>query len=271
MKGELMSTTKIGLETIYYDEYGSGEPIILIPGLGGTRFGWIKQLVPFSKKYRVINIDNRDGGNSEQSASSYDINDMTNDVVGLIENLNLGSVYVVGISMGGFIAQYLALKHPEYIKKMVLVSTSSGGSSHVYPKPEIFSLLNHNPNEDVKTRVRNLQTLITGPGFVDNHPEDIERAVEYAIKLPMPHEAYQRQLSAAKTHNKVGTREYLSRISVPTLVIHGECDPIMPYPNGQVLATEIPGAKFLSLPNVGHLPHIEVTDTFNKAVLDFFK
>lgn len=266
-----MSTTKIGSQTIYYDEYGSGEAIILIPGLGGTRLGWIKQLVPLSKKYRVINLDNRDAGNSGQSTSSYDINDMADDVAGLIENLNLGSAYVVGISMGGFIAQYLALKHPEYIKKMVLVSTSSGGISHIYPKPEIFSLLTHNPNEDVKTRVRRLQTLITGPGFAGKHPEDIERAVENATQLPMQNEAYLRQLSAAKTHNSIGTREHLSEISVPTLVIHGEYDPIMPYPNGQVLATEIPNAKFLSLHDVGHLPHIEVTDIFNKAILEFFK
>lgn len=263
-----MPTIKIGSQTIFYDEYGSGKTVILIPGLGANRFSWTKQINQFSKKYHIINLDNRDAGSSGQSSGPYDMNDMTNDIAGLIENLDLKSVCIVGISMGSYIAQYLALKYPHYVKKMVLVSSSAGGATHVYPKPEIFALLNQNP-DDVKTRTKRLFTLITGSGFAEKHPEDVELLVENALKFPMSHDAYMRQLAAAKTHNIGGTREYLSRISVPTLVIHGEYDPIMPYTNGQILSKEIPGAKLLSLPNVGHLPHIEVTETFNQAVIEF--
>jgi len=110
-----MPTTQIGLQTIYYDEYGVGEPLILIPGLGGSRLGWSKQIEPFSQKYRVINLDNRDAGSSGQSASAYGIADMADDAAGLIENLNLGSTFVVGVSMGGFIAQHLTLRHPTQV------------------------------------------------------------------------------------------------------------------------------------------------------------
>ena len=264
-----MPTTQIGAQTIYYDEYGAGQPLILIPGLGGSRLGWSKQIEPFSRKYRVINLDNRDAGSSGTSASAYGIGDMADDVAGLINNLGLGSTFVVGVSMGGFIAQHLTLRHPALVKKPVLVSTSAGGATHVNPKPEIAALLVRNPNEDVAMSVRCSQSLITGPGFAQKHPEDIERAVEHAFRLPMSLAAYQRQLNAAISHTLGGTRARLGEIHAPTLVIHGDSDPLVPYPNGQALAAEIPGAKFLTLPSVGHLPHIEATEEFNRAVCEF--
>ncbi len=115
-----MPTTIIGSQTIYYDEYGSGDPIILIPGLGANRLSWAKQILPLSNKYHIINIDNRDAGNSGQCSGSYDMNDMTNDIAGLIENLQLKSVCIIGTSMGSYIAQYLALEYPQYVKKWCL-------------------------------------------------------------------------------------------------------------------------------------------------------
>ena len=264
-----MPTTQIGAQTIYYDEYGAGHPLILIPGLGGSRLGWSKQIEPFSCKYRVINLDNRDAGSSGRSASAYGIADMADDVAGLINNLGLGSTFVVGVSMGGFIAQHLTLRHPALVKKMVLVSTSAGGAGHVNPAPEIAALLVRDPSEDIVMSVRRSQSMITGPGFAERHPEDIERAVEHAFKLPMSPAAYQRQLNAAMSHRLEGTRARLGEIRVPTLVIHGDSDPLVPYPNGQALAAEIPGAKFMTLPGVGHLPHIEATEVFNRAVMEF--
>ena len=264
-----MPTTQIGLQTIYYDEYGVGEPLILIPGLGGSRLGWSKQIEPFSQKYRVINLDNRDAGSSGQSASAYGIADMADDAAGLIENLNLGSTFVVGVSMGGFIAQHLTLRHPTRVKKLVLVATSAGGATHVNPKPEIAALLVRDPNEDIETRVRLAYAHITGPGFAESHPEDVARAIEHGYRFQMPPEAYQRQLNAAAGHRDNGVRARLGEIRAPTLVIHGDYDPLVPYPNGQALAAEIRGAQFLTLPGVGHLPHIEATEEFNRAVIEF--
>ncbi len=266
-----MPTTQIGLQTIYYDEYGAGHPLILIPGLGGSRLGWSKQIEPFSKKYRVINLDNRDAGDSGLSAQAYSIPDMADDVAGLIENLNLGAAYVVGVSMGGFVAQHLTLRYPACVKKLVLVATSAGGAGHVNPKPEIAALLVRDPNEDIETRVRRSYAVITGPGFADAHPEDVARAIEHGYRFQMSPEAYQRQLNAAAAHKSGGVRARLAEIRMPTLVIHGDCDPLVPYPNGQALAAEIPGAKFLTLRGVGHLPHIEATDEFNRAVMEFLE
>jgi pimeloyl-ACP methyl ester carboxylesterase len=172
--------------------------------------------------------------------------------------------------MGGFIAQHLTLRHPARVKKLVLVSTSAGGAAHVNPKPEIAALLVRDPSEDIETRVRRSYAHITGPGFAEAHPEDVARAIEHGYRFQMSPEAYQRQLHAAISHTQGGgTRARLGKIRAPTLIVHGDCDPLVPYPNGQALAAEIPGAKFLTLPGVGHLPHIEATDEFNRAVVEF--
>ena len=265
-----MPTTQVGSQTIYYDEYSAGQPLILIPGLGGSRLGWSKQLEPFAKKYRVINLDNRDAGDSGLSARAYTIADMADDVAGVIENLNLGAAFVVGVSMGGFIAQHLTLRHPARVKKLVLVSTSAGGATHVNPKPEIAALLIRDPNDDIETRVRRGYAHITGPGFAEAHPEDVARAIEHGYRFPMSPEAYQRQLLAAMSHTQgEGTRARLHEIRVPTLIVHGDYDPLVPYPNGQILATEIPGARLVPLRGVGHLPHIEATEEFNRVVMEF--
>lgn len=264
-----MPTTQVGSQTIYYDEYGTGTPLVLIPGLGGSRLGWVKQLEPFAQKYRVINLDNRDAGSSGTSAREYTIADMADDVAGVLQNLGLDAAYIVGVSMGGFIAQHLAVRHPARVRKLVLVATSAGGALHTPAAPEVAALLVRDPNEDIETRVRRTYAVITGPGFAESHPEDVARAIEHGYRFQMSLEAYQRQLRAATWHIQNGIGARLAEIRVPTLVVHGDCDPLMPYANARALVVAIPGARLLTMRGVGHLPHIEATEVFNRAVMEF--
>lgn len=264
-----MPTTQVGSHTVYYDEYGTGQPLLLITGLGGTRLGWDKQIEPFSKKYRVINMDNRDAGDSALGTGPYTIADMANDAAGVIKNLNLGPTHVVGISMGGFISQELAINYPALVKQLVLVATSAGSPAHVSAAPEIMGLLMRNDAEDVPTRVTRTFTAITGKGYVEAHPEDLQRVIQNALAKPMSLESYQRQLGAAMGHMGVGTASRLHQITAPTLVIHGDYDPLVPYPNGQFLAAHIPGAKLSTYPGVGHLPPTEAAERFNREVMEF--
>jgi hypothetical protein len=120
-----MATTQVGSHTVYYDEFGAGHPLIFISGLGSTRLAWWKQIEPFAKKLRVINLDNRDAGDSALGTGPYTIADMAEDVAGVIKNLNLGHTHIVGISMGGMIAQELAIRHSELVDKLVLVATTA--------------------------------------------------------------------------------------------------------------------------------------------------
>lgn len=262
-----MPRIQIGSQTIAYDEHGAGHALLLLTGLGSSRFGWWKQIAPFAEKFRVLALDNRDAGESGQATEAYSIDDMANDAVGIIQNLGLAPTFVLGYSMGGFIALALTLQYPELVDKLILVSTSAGGPAHVKPSPEDMKLLARDPREDKEARVRRTQHLLTGAKYIA--PDDLDELVDHARRVPQSNEAYQRQTIAAMAFHASGAHTRLHEIRVPTLVIHGDADPIVPYANGQALASAIPHAKLVTLPGVGHLPRLEATQEFNRAVMGF--
>ena len=230
-----MPITQVGSYTVYYDEFGSGHPLILVSGLSRSRLIWWKQLEPFARKFRVINMDNRDAGDSSPGTGSYTIADMAGDVAGVINNLNLGRTHIVGISMGGMIAQELAIRYPELVDRLVLIATTAGGSSAVGANPETIALLMSKVGEDIEKSVRRILPVITGEGYMDKHPEDLNQIVKDSLGKPMSLESYQRQLGACMMHVSEGVADQLLRITAPTLVIHGDYDPLIPYPNGEYL------------------------------------
>jgi 3-oxoadipate enol-lactonase len=268
---EETSTTQVGSHTVYYDESGAGHPLIFMSGLASTRMGWWKQIEPFAKKFRVINLDNRDAGDSALGTGPYTIADMAEDIAGVVKNLNLGRAHIVGISMGGMIAQELAIRHPDLVDKLVLVSTTAGGPTGVNAKPEIAALLMRNEGEDIETRVRRTFTAIAGEGYMAKHPEDLDQIVKNSVAKPMSLESYQRQLGACIVHFGKGTTERLAQITAPTLVVHGDYDPLIPYPNGKYLAEHIKGAQLATYPGVGHLSPIEASERFNRELIEFLE
>lgn len=266
-----MSTIQVGSHTVYFDDCGAGLPLILISGLASTRMDWWKQVEPFAKKFRVINLDNRDAGNSALGTGPYTIADMAEDVAGVIKNLNLGHTHIVGISMGGMIAQELAIRHPKRVDKLVLVATTAGGPTAVNAKPEIAALLMRNEGEDLETRVRRTLTAIAGEGYMAKHPGDLDQIVKNSIAKPMSLESYQRQLGACMAHFRQGVGDRLAQITAPTLVVHCDYDPLIPYPNGKFLADHIQGAQLATSPEVGHLSPIEASERFNREVIAFLE
>lgn len=263
-----MPATKVGSHTVHYDNYGAGHPVLFLSGLGSTRLGWWKQIEAFSRKFRVINMDNRDAGESAPGTGSYTIADMAEDTAGVIQNLNIGRTYLVGISMGGMIALELVIRHPELVDKLVLVSTSAGGPTSVNPRPEIAALL-VNTEEDSETRYRRAYTAIAGEGYMAAHPQDLDQIVKNLTARPMSTEAYLRQLGACMGHYRLGVGNQLAQISVPVLMVHGTNDPLIPYPNGVYIAEHIKGARLSTYPGVGHLVPIEAPEQFNREVIEF--
>ena len=266
-----MPITQVGSHTLYYDEHGAGRPLILISGLASTRLGWWKQIKPFAKKFRVINLDNRDAGDSALSTGPYTIVDMADDVAGVIKNLHLGRTHIVGISMGGMITLELAIRHPELVDKLVLVATTAGGPTGVNARPEVAALLMRGEGEDIETRVRRTFTAIAGEGYMANHPEDLDHIVKNSLARPMSLESYQRQLGACMVHFRQGAADRLAQITAPTLVAHGDYDPLVPYPNGKYLAEHIKGARLVTFPGVGHISMIESPERFNREVIEFLE
>jgi pimeloyl-ACP methyl ester carboxylesterase len=238
-----------------------------LTGLASKRLGWYRQLPVFGQIYRTIALDHRDTGDSDLATAPYTTADQADDAAGLLAVLGIEHANVVGISMGGFIALELALRHPELVEKLVLTGTSAGGATHVAPSPEIGALLvQDRQGVDPGELSRRTYTLIMAPGFAERNPAAMERVVETARYRPQSAEAYQRQLQACLGHDVAGR---LGQIHVPTLVVHGEVDPLVPVENGRYLADHIPGAQLILYPETGHIAIVERADDYNQAVLGF--
>lgn len=254
---------------IAYDDVSPPDPkgtVLLLTGLAAKRLGWYKQLEVFGQQYRTIAIDHRDVGDSDLATEPYTTVDQAEDAAGVLLALGIARAAVVGISMGGFIAQELALLHPDMVEKLVLVSTSAGGPGYTPPGPEIAARLVQPRAGDLGELARQTYTAIMALGYAASHPTEMERIVETARYRPQSQEAYMRQLQAAWGRDATSR---LSQLSIPVLVIHGELDPLIPVQNGRYLAAHIPGARLIEYPNTGHVPIIERADDFNRDVLAF--
>ena len=164
---------------------------------------------------------------------------------------NVEGAYVVGISMGGFVALELALRHPDLVRKLVLTGTSAGGPPDVQPRPEIGALLVQDRSAtEVGELSRRTYTLIMATGYAESHPQVMERIAENAHYRPQSVDSYMRQLQACFGHKPSDRSD---QIQVPTLVVHGELDPLVPVENGQYLASRIFRAQLICYPDTGHI------------------
>jgi pimeloyl-ACP methyl ester carboxylesterase len=277
MEAHLMEFATPRLITIHgrrfaYDEVGPHEPVrtvFLLCGIGAKRQGWYKQLPVLGGRFRTLALDYRDVGDSDAASEPYGIGDLADDTAGLADALGIRQAALVGISMGGFVALELTLRRPELVEKLVLVVTSAGGPSHVSASREIIALLMPG-DEDVETGegARRVCSAVAAPGFAGRHPEEIDTFVEIARHNPMTREAYLRQLQACRAHD-VSAR--LVEIGVPTLVIHGEVDPLVRVQNGRLLAERIRGAELIVYADTGHIPEVERVEEFNRDLLAFLE
>ncbi|HEU5438021.1 MAG TPA: alpha/beta fold hydrolase, partial [Ktedonobacterales bacterium] len=266
------SSVLIGGRTLAYDVASPANPadargtILLLTGLASKRLGWARQLEVFGREYRTIAMDHRDTGDSDEVADDYTAADLADDAAALLETLGITRAHVVGISLGGFVALHFALRHADLLDKLVLVSTSAGGSTHVPPSPEIVALLTPDASLEVGERAIRNYSRIMAAEYVAAHPEEMERIAETARYRPQSPAAYMRQLRASLAHD---VTDALHRITAPTLVIHGDLDPLVPAANGEYLAKNIAGARHVVYHGVGHIPIVERADEFNRDVLAF--
>ncbi|HKQ32178.1 MAG TPA: alpha/beta fold hydrolase, partial [Thermodesulfobacteriota bacterium] len=231
--------------------------------------------------------DNRGAGNTDKPDSEYTIEIMADDAAGLLRTLGTGPVHVLGISLGGFIAQELALRHPDLVRSLVLVSTNSGrGSRTMRNSPHLNGLLKLwgiLPGSFEMTgkasaplgieygltreeKIRYGLSLAFTPEYYKNNPEEIERIVRWRLESPQPGYAWSRQFTAGTHFDSSGRAE---EISVPALVINGSDDRIVSPESARELAEKIPGARYAEMEGTGHLLFIERSEEFNETVVDF--
>ncbi len=272
---DIMSPSFVTIEgrRIAYAEICPSHPkrtILLLPGLGCQRFSWYKQLAIFGQEYRTIAIDPRDTGDSDPVTQPYRIADLADDAAAVLCALSIAKSHIIGISMGGFVALELALRHAELVDRLVLVSTSARSLIYAFlsPRrlPQILPIFFSNREMEPGEQKRWLLSLLMSPGYPESHPEEMEKIAEIGRCERITKEAFNRQVRACLRHN---VSKRLEEIQATTLVIHGENDPGFVVRNGINLARRIPGAHLIVYPNTGHVVIIERAEEFNRDVLDF--
>lgn len=258
---------------IAYDEVSPTNPVgtvLLITGLASNRLAWGRQREVLRQTYRVISMDPRDAGDSDEASAPYAIAEMADDAAALLRALGVTRAAVVGISMGGFIALELSARHPSLVSKLILIATSSGGKTHVRPRllMTLRFLRRGIVRGEAGARTKAYYPVIAGPGYFRAHPEDLEQSAEISRYRPQTPPAFRRQQRACLRHDATS---HLDAIRVPTLVLHGEADPLVRVENGRYLAQHIPGARLATYPGAGHLLIAERADEVNRELLDFLE
>jgi 3-oxoadipate enol-lactonase len=265
-----MPKVKVGDINVYYEVHGEGELLVLIMGLGGNTTRWFHILPVLSQEYRVIAFDNRGAGQSDKPDIPYTMEMMADDIAGLLDTINIDSAHIFGISLGGMIAQHFALRHPQRVTSLILGCTRCGGqhsimddqgSGNVLDPQRLWTMT---PEE----RARDMLPALWSQEFIDNNPEIVEEHIALSIENPIDPTGYIRQLQAANSHD---TYDRLPEIKVPTMVIAGDADLLIPAGNSVILASRIPGAELVILPKMGHGFYTEARDETSRIIMDFMK
>jgi 3-oxoadipate enol-lactonase len=251
---------------LYSEEHGDGEPLLLLTGLGYASWSWQRQLPDWSRRFRCIAVDNRGTGRSPKPPGPYSIEELADDAA---ESLGGRRAHVAAFSMGGYIAQLLALRHPELVERLVLVCTGTGGASYVTLPDATREIWESNAGRPSAEFARATMPLAFAPGWANAHPEEFEQLLADRLEHPTPPEAWQAQYDACWRFVEQVTP--VEEIAAPTLVVHGDADRIVPYENGVALARRIPGARLETFSGGGHLLFLESPERFNPLVVSFLE
>lgn len=262
-------TNANGIE-LYYEVHGSGAPLVLISGLGYPSWEWHKMLPYLEMRFKVITFDNRGVGQSEKPAGPYTASLLAADVAGLLDSLGIEQAIIMGHSMGGFVAQAFALEYPERLIKLVLCSTNFGGPQHVPISAAAMSVLSDMSSDPV-TRFKNGLMVSTAPGFAEKHPDIIQAWLEWRLANPVDVTGYQAQIAIGLglLTEPASFEHKLKQISVPTLILFGAHDSVVPPANADLLAKKVAGSQIVLFPDAGHFFPLEIPDVAAQAVIQF--
>jgi 3-oxoadipate enol-lactonase len=249
---------------IYWHEIGKGDPLVLIMGLGCSSTMWFRLAPKLARTFRVIMFDNRGVGQTIAGSSLvYRVSDMANDVARVMDAAGVGAAHVLGFSMGGMIAQQFAIEHRARLRSLTLLATNCGNPYAVLPRWEVQKLLFDRRRETPEQSLRAMRPYV----YATSTP--VERILEDdAIRIasfPL-RSAYDAQL-----YGLIYWTSYLQlpRLRLPTLVMHGREDRLIPPENGRMITSRIPSAQLVELNDASHFAHTDQPDAVADTVAAF--
>ncbi len=245
---------------INYKVDGVGEPLVMVSGLGSDLNAWAFQVSSFRKHYRVIRFDNRGVGKSDTPSGPYSIRMMADDAISLMDHLGVGKAHVLGVSMGGMIAQEIAISYPDRISKLVLGCTfacKSEESGHTEGYARIMGY--------PAARLRNELTSLT---FNKPFSRCILGSLMRLTEKKGWEVGFEAQRAALRNHD---TFDRLDRIKAPTLILVGTKDRVIRPGSSNALAAKMPSAKLVRIENGSHAISVETRRKFNQEVLSFLQ
>ena len=263
-----MPKVKVNDIQIYYEVRGEGFPLVMIMGISGNVDWWNPRMVQeLSKNFKIVMFDSRGAGRTEVSNREYTIKLFADETAGLMDALGISRAHVFGVSMGGAIAQELVLNHLEKVEKLVLCSTSCGGTKSVPASEEVLGRFGADrsglsPEEICRRGI----PLIFAEDFIQKNPDFVELFVQRVLMAPISNESFMRRLVAVR---KFDTYDRLPQIRVPTLILHGKRDILVPPENGSILAEAIPNAKLVYFEKSAHGLMYEEMERMIRVLSDF--
>lgn len=247
---------------IYWDEQGSGEPLLLIMGLSYPSYMWHRTRPFLAQNFRTIAFDNRGIGQSDVPEGVYPIAQMASDAAAVLDAASVPSAHVFGVSMGGMIAQEFALQYPQRVRSLILGCTNAGGPHVVNAAPEVLQILMRQgmtPEEAEEAIIPFIYDAGTPRARID---EDMVIRMKW---YPTP-QGYFGQLQGILAWEAYSR---IAQIKSPTLIIHGETDQLVPVANAQLIAERIPHAKLVLIPHASHVFETDQPGVANRAIMEF--
>ena len=239
---------------------------MLINGLGLSGGAWWRTVDALKSTTRVITFDHRGIGRSESYSHAFTTEAMADDVISIVDDLSLDRIHVYGFSLGGMVAQQVALRYPDRVRGLVLGGTHSGGRHTEYPDAEVLDFFRRRARMESRQAAWESVAYNYSPRARAEQADRIAEDIERRLHNPFNERAYRAQLLAASLHN---CYRRLDRIRAPTLVVHGARDRIIPVANAHMTAERVPGARLEILDEAGHLYPTE-EPAVDEAIGTFF-
>ena len=245
---------------------GKGTPLLLIAGLGLDGDSWWRSIPGFAERFRVITFDYRGVGGSGPAPLSCSTEDLADDAVSVLDDAGVERVLLYGFSLGGMVAQLLAVRHPDRVSALVLGATQAGGSRAVHPGAATLAHLWRGSFLSRAAAAEAAIPYVYGERCRRETPERIDADLEQRRRRRLDAQAYRGHVAAAMMHD---ADRKLRSIQTPTLVVHGASDRLIPKENGELIASEIPEARLHLIPHAGHCYSTD-EPSVDGVIADFF-